>query len=68
MLFKIILAKKIKAASPSAAIKKFQGDDHNSSMHKSRERQHRPDEREFLCFEGSLKTLSLHFKSPINCC
>lgn len=38
VLFIIIFANKIKAAPPSAAVKTVQGDNCNSSIHKSKER------------------------------
>lgn len=44
VLFIIIFANKIKAVPPSAAIKTVQGDDRNSPVHKSREKQNKPDE------------------------
>lgn len=38
VLFIIIFANKIKAAPPAATVKAVQGDDCNSSVHKSRKR------------------------------
>jgi len=48
VLFIIIFANKMKAIPPSATIKTVQGDDRNSPVHKSRERQNKPDEWAFL--------------------
>lgn len=44
VLFIITFASKTKAVPPSAAIKTVQGDDRNSPVHKSRERQNKLDE------------------------
>lgn len=63
VLFIIIFANKIKAVPPSAAIKRVQGDDRNSPVHKSREKQNKPDEWGFLYFEDAVLIFQKPYKS-----